>query len=159
MGRSGTNYHIGNVGPGANIQQGEYLYNITVNLRDANDAEAFLDKLQKNVGSRYYKGPLLRRLEPLVLVNRSSYLQKISCFLEEKNANLLYIWGLGGIGKSTLVRGALEFRHSNTSTIWVTCEDLDDTELVAQIEAGLKFGPDTVEGYDRMSPSQRFIGN
>ncbi len=136
MSEKASSYQIGNVGDGAVVLQGEYLYNISVQVQSAKDAEALLHHL-KTLGNRDYYGPLLRRLDPIVLVNRSHELKEISHFFCNATVNVLYVLGLPGIGKSTLIRGALEFRRADTAVVWINCEGLNAEQLLLEVNAGL----------------------
>jgi tetratricopeptide (TPR) repeat protein len=132
-------YQAGNLGDNAIVQQGEnlYLYQITVHVQNEKDADALLHRLkaERDAGLRY--DLLLRRLDPLVLVNRKEKLKEIEQFFADLDARVLYVTGLPGIGKSTLVRGALEFRRADTHTLWITCEGLDADQLLNEMNVGL----------------------
>lgn len=134
----GAQYQIGNVGEGANVQQGEYLINVSVQVQNSEDADELLRRIRKELGQRAYHGPPLRRLDPLVLVNRAEQLVEVSRFLEQSDASMLYVLGLPGIGKSALVRGALEFQRAEAAAVWVNCEGLDAEQLLAEVDAGLR---------------------
>ena len=67
MPRPVTNYTIGNVGKGATVQQGKYLFHIEVKLENADDLEKLITKLEKKGSYQHYSGQLLRRLESLTL--------------------------------------------------------------------------------------------
>ncbi|HLO18066.1 MAG TPA: AAA family ATPase, partial [Anaerolineales bacterium] len=140
MTSEGASFQVGNVGQGATVLQGEYLTNVTVQVQNVDDARAVLSLLNKELGKRSYHGPLLRRLDPIVLANRASELGSIRKFFEESDASVLFVVGLAGIGKSTLVRGALEYRGSSTVAIWINCEGLDVERLLTDIDASLGLG-------------------
>ncbi|HYB76421.1 MAG TPA: ATP-binding protein, partial [Nitrososphaerales archaeon] len=86
----------------------------------------------------------LRRLDPVVFINRKECLEKISLFLDDPTTNLLYVFGLPGIGKSTLVRGAIELRRKGIPVVWVICEGLGAGQLLWEINDGLSLGVQTV---------------
>jgi len=50
------------------------------------------------------------------------------------------VCGMAGIGKSTLVRGAIELRRAETPAVWIGCENLDVDHLLAEIGAGMGLG-------------------
>jgi tetratricopeptide (TPR) repeat protein len=137
MSENGARYRIGNTGKEAVVQQGEYLFNTSVQVQTTEDANDLLHRLRKELGERSYHGPSLRRLDPIVLINRAEQIVEVSRFLEQSNDSILYVVGIAGVGKSTLVRGALEFRHANTPAVWLTCEGLDADQLLTELNAGL----------------------
>lgn len=137
-----SHYQIGNVGDGTTILQGKYLNHITVQVQDAKEAGAILHSLREQ-GERPYHGPLLRRLDPIVLVNRGDQLAEITRFFEETPSSMLFVVGLAGIGKSTLVRGALEFRPPNIPAVWINCKRLEAEQLLADVSAGLNLQEQT----------------
>src|SRR5208282_3695477 len=136
MGDVAPGYQVGNVGEGATVLQGEYLQNITLQIQNVSDAAALVEQLRR-VGHPKYRGPLLRRLDPVVFLNRGDTLASIAKFFADPTASVLYILGLPAIGKSTLVRGALELRRADTPAVWVPCEGLDAEQLLGEINAGL----------------------
>lgn len=138
-------YQIGNVGENAVVQQGENLYNYNISLEglNAEDAKTLLRSLREK-GERLYYGPLLRRLDPVVLVNRRDQIAQIANFFDDRSASILYVLGLPAIGKSTLVRGALEFRQADTPAVWVTGESLDTDRLLTDVNAGLQLNVQAV---------------
>jgi hypothetical protein len=148
MSDDAPDYRIGDVGENAVVQQGENLYNYNISLhiqdlKDTKEADALL-RLLRGKGERLYYGPLLRRLDPVVLVNRREQIAQIANFFGEPSASILYVLGLPAIGKSTLVRGALEFRQANTPVVWITAEGLDTDRLLMDINAGLQLEVQTV---------------
>jgi hypothetical protein len=138
-------YHIGNISEGATVLQGEYLYNITLQLQDPKDAAALVCRL-RHLGEPAYYGPLLRRLDPIVFVNRSESLAQITTFFEDSTVSVLYLLGLPAVGKSTLVRGALELRRADTPAVWMTCEGLDAQQLLAGINSALHLDANAILG-------------
>jgi len=64
-------------------------------------------------------------LDPVVLVNRADSIKDIAAFFADEGASILYVYGMAGIGKSTLVRGAIELRRAETPVVWIGCENLD----------------------------------
>src|SRR5687767_9757330 len=111
-------YQIGNVGPNAVVQQGEYLYHVEVKVENVEDVNALLERLRQ-AGRPPYRGPVLRQLDPLVFLNRADELDEIRQFLERGESPVLYVVGLPAIGKSTLVRGALELRREDVPVVWI----------------------------------------
>src|SRR5262245_28942715 len=133
-------YRIGDVGPGARVQQGEYLVDVTLQVQNVADAARVMLELEKQVGRRSYHGPPLRRLDPIVIVNRARELLDVSRFLQASTDSVLWLLGQPAIGKSTLARGALELRRSETPAVWVTCEGLDAEQFLRDVSATL--GPE-----------------
>jgi tetratricopeptide (TPR) repeat protein len=143
-----SRYQIGDVGSGATVLQGEYLNNITLNVSDVAAAAELLRSIREG-GKPAYHGPLLRRLDPIVLVNRADSIRTISAFFSDPATSLLYVCGMAGIGKSTLVRGAIELRKAETPAIWIGCDDLDADHLLADIAAGMGLGAELALGQSR----------
>ena len=143
-----SHYQIGNVGPDATVLQGEYLYNITLNVGDVAGATELLRSIRE-AGKAAYHGPLLRKLDPIVLVNRADSIRTITAFFSDPTLNLLYVCGMAGIGKSTLVRGAIELRTAETPAVWIGCDDLDADHLLADISAGMGLGAELALGQSR----------
>jgi hypothetical protein len=126
------------------IHHDERVYNITVQPQSAAEAEEIVRQLRKEEGDRDYYGTPLRRLEPLVLINRAEDLRTVEHFLNGTSLNLLYVIGLPAVGKSTLVRGALELRRAGVPTVWVTGLGLDVERFLSEVNAGLHLGIESV---------------
>src|SRR6478735_11684800 len=112
--RMGGTKSIGDVGEKAVVQQGEHLtlLNLSVELqelRDVGSAQQLIDGIRAAVGGRPAFGSPLRRLEPLVLVNRKKDLASLVQALESP-ASVIVVEGVAGVGKSSLARAALELR-------------------------------------------------
>lgn len=130
-------HYAENIQYGANVQQGENLWNITIQPKTVDDAKKILRYLDEKRGK--LEGPgLPRQLKPEVLLNRYREFREIQNFFEDKSAVILYVWGISGIGKSTLVRGALETRNKRIPVIWIHCKGLDLDTLLLQMNAGFR---------------------
>jgi tetratricopeptide (TPR) repeat protein len=131
-----SSYQLGNVGTGATVLVGEHLFNITLNVTDVAAATELLRSIRES-GKAAYHGPLLRRLDPVVLVNRAVSIDEIAAFFADEGVSVLYVHGMPGVGKSTLVRGAIELRRSETPAVWIGCQNLDPDYLLTEICAGM----------------------
>ncbi|MCK7496709.1 MAG: hypothetical protein MZW92_41720 [Comamonadaceae bacterium] len=81
-----------------------------------------------------------------MFINRAESLAEIARFFTDSTVSVLYLLGLPAIGKSTLVRGALELRRADTPAVWMTCEGLDAEQLLAEINAGLRLDARAILG-------------
>lgn len=136
-------YQIGDVGANAVVQQGQYLYHVEVKIDNVEDVNALLARLRE-AGRPPYHGPILRQFDPLVFLNRAGELDELGQFLERDKATVLYVVGLPAIGKSTLVRGALELRRKDVPVVWVTCEGLTADSFFNEVCVGLGLNLDQV---------------
>lgn len=127
----------GQVGEAAVVQQGQYLNNIVVQPKNADDAIRVLRFVEKK-WDRVQRPGLPRRLEPDVLLNRYEQLKEIERFFEDAATSVLYVFGMVGIGKAALVRGVLELRRPNVPVVWVNCEKLDMERLLREMNAAFK---------------------
>jgi hypothetical protein len=138
MSDSPSSYQVGNVGSDATVVVGDhnFLANLTLNVTDVAAATELLRTIRESAKPAYH-GPLLRRLDPIVLVNRAGSIDKISAFFADPRVSVFYVYGMAGVGKSTLVRGAIELRRAETPAVWIGCENLDTDYLLAEICAGM----------------------
>jgi tetratricopeptide (TPR) repeat protein len=79
-----------------------------------------------------------------VFLNRAQQLEEIKHFLEQDKATVLHIVGLPAIGKSTLVRGALELRRKDVPVVWITCEGLTSDAFINEVCVGLGLNLESV---------------
>jgi hypothetical protein len=153
---SSPTYSVRDVGSGAIVQQGQYLYVVNVQVTDAKVAEDLLQRMER-LRDRRYVGPPLRRLDPIVLVNRHEEIGAITKYFETSSASLLFLVGLPGIGKSTLARGALEFRQEEVTALWITCEGLTIDVLLDQVNSALRLDVERILGDKQVSSSQKTV--
>lgn len=144
MRTNGDSFGVGDLGERATVVQGVGNYLVNVTIENAEDAKELLSQLRGQ--ARVYHGPLLPRLEPLVLGNRARELELIVEFCEGSEDSLLYVVGLPGMGKSTVARAAIELRKAETPAVWVTCEGVDADRLLVELDAGLKLDVQAVIG-------------
>lgn len=130
---------VGAVGEGATVLQGQNLalLNITVKLddvRSVEDARELIAGIRSKVGPAF--GSPLRRLEPLVLVNRQAELTMFGRQLAS-SASILIVEGVAGVGKSSFVRAALEFRDPDVPIIWLPAEAMTAPRILQSIAGAL----------------------
>jgi hypothetical protein len=116
------------------VAGGVYVGHLTV--RDADEAATVIEHLRALRPTETFRRPL-RRLDPIVLVNRRDDLAAIERFFENSDYKVLFVVGMPGIGKSTIARGAIELRRPTTSIAWVQCEGLDTTQLLVEMSEWL----------------------
>ncbi len=138
----------------AGIRENDYVFSIPEGTKDLAEAEVLIHQIRKQ-RERRYPAPVMRRFEPMVLVNRTEELAIISQFFQEDGVSILYITGMPGIGKATLVRGALEFRRDEIPTVWITCRGLDIDQILAKLASGLQFDVQDMLGDQKTRNLQR----
>jgi hypothetical protein len=129
---------------GGNVQssvvlQGNYLQNITIQPKSVDDALAILKTLQDQ-RTKTEQPSIPRQLIPEVLVNRWQELLNMQNFFRDDTQRVFYVFGIAGIGKSSLVRGAVEQRSSGIPLVWINCWGLDIESLLSQLNTGLSLG-------------------
>ncbi|MEE9248543.1 MAG: hypothetical protein V3U79_07600 [Dehalococcoidia bacterium] len=130
-------YIGGQVGLGASVIQGDYNNIITIQPKTADDVIEILRFAQKQQG--VVQGPgLPRRLVPEVFVNRWEQYKEVERFFDDDTVSILYVFGLPGIGKSALIRAALELKRAEVPVLWVNCEKLDVERLLRQVNGTFK---------------------
>jgi hypothetical protein len=80
----------------------------------------------------------LRKREPLVEDNRPQEVARLASFFNDPALSVFWLHGLGGIGKSTLARSALQPLLGTRPVAWIACEGVDADQVLARLQDELK---------------------